>query len=163
VLIAFAGLPGTGKSTITATVGRRLRAPVLTVDLVERALDGPAGTIGYAVVHRLAALQLRLGLTVVVDAVNPVEPARAGWRLLASEYGVPLRFVEVRCSDLAAHRARVETRRLTDADYTDLDWAAVERRMAEYEPWPPGEPHVSLDTAGLTREQMTMLVDRVIT
>jgi hypothetical protein len=51
---------------------------------------------------------------------------------------------------------------LADADYANLDWAAVERRMAEYEPWPPGEPHVALDTAGVSRAQMAMLVDRVL-
>jgi predicted kinase len=163
VLIVLAGLPGTGKSTIAAALGRRLRTPVLTVDLVERALDRPPDMSGYVIVNRLADQQLRLGLTVIVDAVNPVEAARAGWRVLAADHGVPVRFVEVTCSDVDTHRDRVEARRRADPAYADLDWPAVERRIAEYEAWPAGEPHVALDTAGLTPAQVTTLVDRVIT
>lgn len=35
--------------------------------------------MGYAVIHELAVPNLQLGHTVVVDAVNPVPQASAGW------------------------------------------------------------------------------------
>ena len=84
------GLQGTGKSTIAGRLARALPAPVLPVDPVEIALwaagidrDQPTG---------LAAF-------VVVDAVNDAEVARQQWRDLAARHEVPLRFVEVVCSD----------------------------------------------------------------
>ena len=75
VLVAFAGLPGVGKTTLAARVGAALRAPVLPVDPVERALhrygltgDVP-GMAAYGAVAGLAEVQLGLGLSVVVDAM----------------------------------------------------------------------------------------------
>jgi len=54
---------------------RHLRACYLRVDAAETALartDFLVGIEGYAVIHELAVSTLRLGLDVVVDAVNPV-------------------------------------------------------------------------------------------
>ncbi|WP_254910114.1 AAA family ATPase [Micromonospora sp. NBS 11-29] len=90
LLVAFAGLPGVGKTTLAVRVGAALRAPVLPVDPVERALGryGLAGDVpamaAYGAVAGLAEVQLGLGLSVVVDAVNPVASARGLWHDLAN-------------------------------------------------------------------------------
>jgi len=142
VLIAMAGLPGAGKSTLAAALGREVGAPVLAVDAVEAAIRragvDPAqefeiGLAGYAVVHAVAAELLAARLTVVVDAVNAVEPARAGWRDLATSMGVPLRWIEVVCSDRDTHRARLEQRGTRYAGLTEPTWPEVLAR--EVEPW----------------------------
>ncbi|MDQ4039377.1 MAG: AAA family ATPase, partial [Actinomycetota bacterium] len=92
MLIVFGGLPGTGKTTLSQGLARRLRASYVRVDAIESALltaglvpDQPSvGTAGYVVANRVARSCLLAGLDVVVDAVNPVEVARQGWRELGA-------------------------------------------------------------------------------
>lgn len=141
MLIVFGGLPGTGKTTLSAALARRLRASYLRVDAIEAALlatgliadQASIGSEGYLVANRVAQNCLLVGLTVVVDAVNPVEAARAGWRELAEAAEVPLLLVEVICSDPAIHRRRVEARASDLAGWAVPGWAAVAGR--DYEPW----------------------------
>ncbi len=54
---------------------------------------------------------------------------------LAARAGAALRFVEVRCSDAAEHRRRVEGREPEMPGQGVPTWEAVQRRR--YEPWPP--------------------------
>lgn len=157
----FGGLPGVGKTTLSQSVARRLGAVYLRVDAVETAMreagidlapagsdtsppaDRPfLGSAGYAVVQAVAEANLRLGASVVVDAVNPVEAARAGWRALATAAGVPLRVVEAICSDPAEHRRRVEGRSPAPGQGHVPSWQQVVER--EYEPW--SEPRLTVDT-----------------
>jgi predicted kinase len=89
VLVVLAGVPGTGKATLPRGIATNLPGVYLRVDAAETALEGAApriaiGAAGYAVVHAPAAENLALSIPVVVDAVNPVPDARAGWRALAS-------------------------------------------------------------------------------
>ena len=131
VLIAFAGLPGAGKSTIARAVARHLGAAYLRIDTVEQALRAggtlPAGVVaeGYAVAYAVAADQLALGLSVVADAVNPLRLTRDAWRAVADRAGVPLVDVEVVCSDAAEHRRRVETRTIDVPGLVLPTWEAV--------------------------------------
>lgn len=148
VLVAFAGLPGVGKTTLAVRVGAALHAPVLPVDPVERALHryGLVGDVpelaAYGAVAGLAEVQLGLGLSVVVDAVNPVASARGLWHDLAERAGVPLRVVEVHCGDEAEHRRRVEAR--LPAEHLPT-WEQTLVRRAEYEPLIG--PRLVVDTA----------------
>lgn len=78
---------------------------------------------------------LRLGHTVVVDAANYVEPASALWRSLAVECEVPLRWIEVVCSDEAIHRERLSSRERAFDASLEPRWEEVRARRAETEPW----------------------------
>jgi len=112
----------------------------LRIDTIESAIastlmpyqDNP---VGYVVAERVAADQLLAGRDVVADAVNGVAAARAGWVALAARTGAALRFVEVRCSDVAEHRRRVEAREPEMPGQHVPTWRQVLRRR--YEPWPP--------------------------
>src|ERR1700722_16782873 len=94
-LIEFGGLPGTGKSTLAQRLALRTGAVLLRVDEIEAAMrrnnltPEQTGVAAYSVAHDLAASHLRRGLTVIADAVNAVEAARAGWRELAPHRGGP--------------------------------------------------------------------------
>jgi predicted kinase len=82
-LTVVSGRPGTGKTTLATSLVRIRHACYLRVDAAETALRRtglPVGIEGYAVIHELAVSNLLLGVDVVVDAVNGVPQARAGWR-----------------------------------------------------------------------------------
>ena len=124
-------------------VADAIGATYLRIDTIESAIvatlmpyrDNP---VGYVVAERVAANQLVAGRDVVADAVNGVAAARGGWVALAARTGAALRFVEVRCSDVAEHRRRVEAREPEMPGHRVPTWEQVLRRR--YEPWPPELP-----------------------
>lgn len=142
VLIAMSGLPGAGKSTIARELGRALPAPVLAVDPAEAAMwragidrRQPTGLAAYVVVEALAGEILALGQPVIVDAVNDAEAARGQWRELAERHRVPLRYIEIVCTDRALHRRRLATRERRIEGFTEPDWPSVEARRAGFDRW----------------------------
>jgi len=150
ILIVFAGLPGTGKTTIAKELARHFSAMHLRIDSIEQAIRAsaampqPVNDTGYCVACAVAEDNLRLGLSVISDSVNPVQPSRDAWMAVASRLQVPAAEVEVRCSDPQEHRQRVEAR---VADISGLrlpTWQDVMSR--EYEPW--DRKHIEIDTAG---------------
>ena len=150
VLAVFAGLPGVGKSSLAARVAAALPATVLAVDTVDFTLqryevsEPRPGFAAYGVVAALAEVQLGIGHSVIIDAVNPVRAARQLWVELAERMGVPLRVVEVVCGDDAEHRRRVKAR-YAARDHDGIpDWVRVLERQAEYEPY--RGPRLVVDT-----------------
>lgn len=154
VLLALAGLPGSGKTTLAREVAVRLDAVHLRIDTIEAALTSSglveaaggwraAPDAGYRVAYALARDLLRGGHHVVADSVNPLTATRLAWAGVASDTGSRLVDVEVVCSDRTIHRRRVETR-TSDLDGLRVPtWDEVESR--HYEPWDP--PVVTVDTA----------------
>ncbi|HEY4017215.1 MAG TPA: ATP-binding protein [Pseudonocardiaceae bacterium] len=139
MLIVFAGLPGTGKTTLSKQIAADLRATLLRVDVIEAAVvrsgiaRHPVNEVGYLVMRDIAAANLAIGGTVLIDAVNSVTEARDIWVELAATEHVPLRTVEVVLADSEEHRRRVEQR---DGDLVAghvPTWQQVLDR--EYEPW----------------------------
>ncbi|HET9168155.1 MAG TPA: AAA family ATPase [Actinospica sp.] len=142
MLIAMAGLPAAGKSSIAAGVGGALAYPVVSVDPIEAALrrsgidrGQPTGLAAYLVAEAVADGILALGQTVIVDAVNAVEPARLQWRALAARHRVRLAVIEVVCSSSELHRRRLEARDRGIEGFAEPTWEDVERVRAEYQPW----------------------------
>ncbi|MGW2841349.1 AAA family ATPase [Streptomyces sp. NPDC001493] len=143
MLIAMAGLPGAGKSSVAEALGRELTAPVVSVDPIEAAMwragvarDQPTGLAAYTVAEAVADGVLAMRRTVIVDAANAVEAAREQWRALAGRHGAPVVFIEVVCSDPAVHRRRLESRSRAIEGFTEPSWEAVQRLREEFAPWP---------------------------
>jgi predicted kinase len=149
MLIAFSGLPGTGKTTISRQLAARLAAVYIRVDTIEQAIRNAGvlaqdvGTAGYNVAIALAETNLGLGLVVIVDSVNPVAESRAAFRAIAKKNGKRLTDVEIICSDKAEHRRRVETRTTDIPGHMLPSWDAVQTH--DYEPWLT--PRLLIDTS----------------
>jgi predicted kinase len=151
VLVMFSGLPGSGKSAIADQLGRRLAAPVLSVDPIEAAIcrcgitqSFESGVAAYEVAAVLAENQLRLGLPVIADAVNSLEVARDMWRQAAKNTGAPVSVIEVVCSDPDVHRSRLTNRIRKIEEFAEPTWDEVRARLNEWEEWK--EDHLVLDT-----------------
>lgn len=149
-LIVMSGLPGSGKSTIAAGLSKALAAPVVSVDPIEAAMwaagiaRDQTGIAAYQVARAVASENLKLGQTVLIDAVNPVEAARDMWRETAAARAVPLHFIEVQCRDVQVHQARIAQRVRNIQGMAEVTWADVQKRREEYEAWTG--PRLVLDT-----------------
>ena len=156
MLIAMAGLPGAGKTMMAEILGGRLAASVVSVDPIESAIlhagidsDQPTGLAAYLVAETIAEALLMSGHSVIVDAVNAVDPAREQWVRLAERQGETLRFIEVVCSDLDLHRQRLEHRQSDHQYYSWPSWHAVEQSLDEYASWSgmsASVPRITLDS-----------------
>lgn len=79
--------------------------------------------------------QLRLGLQVIVDAVSSLEVARDMWRRAASHARLPLRVIEIICSDPEVHRRRLAARVRNIDGFPAPTWDEVIARRDEWEEW----------------------------
>ncbi|MBI5567500.1 MAG: ATP-binding protein [Chloroflexi bacterium] len=139
--IVFAGLPGTGKSSIAEAVGRELGIPVFAKDWLEATLrrsglaSAEVGYAGYELLTTLAQRQLQLGQSVILDSVASIEAIRTRWRELAETYQAKWCVIECVCSDEAAHRARLAVRERGIPGWHELTWDDVERVKSYFAAW----------------------------
>ncbi len=91
VLYIFAGLPGSGKSTLSQRIAQELAAVYLRIDTIEQGLRELCSIEvqgeGYRLAYRIAADNLRLGRSVVADSCNPIELTRREWEQVARDAG----------------------------------------------------------------------------
>jgi predicted kinase len=88
-------------------------------------MRGPKhNSVGWSVIWNLAIAQLRLGRSVVIDAVATEEQATRT-RALAAEEAAGCVVVLATCSDERIHRSRLEGRTRNIPGWHELDWAHV--------------------------------------
>lgn len=155
MLIAFGGLPGTGKTTLAQSLARNLAAVYVRVDSLEQAMirsgasEVSVGSAGYMAGYAIAADNLRIGLTVVADSVNSLNITRNAWRNVALEAAVEFVEIELICSDSVKHRLRVESRIADIPEHQLPNWQLVLER--DYDFW--SSAHLIVDTALLSADQ----------
>ena len=159
-LIVFAGLSGSGKSSIARGLAKEIGAVWLRIDLIEQAIK-ESGFVpramddaGYRAAYAVAQDNLRLGRDVVGDSVNPWMLTRNAWRDAGLRAGAQVVEVETVCTDVNEHRRRVETKVSEVSGLTLPDWPAAIGR--DYHPW--DRDHLTIDTAGRSIDACIKLV-----
>jgi predicted kinase len=149
-VIVFAGIPGTGKSTLADILGRTLHIPVFALDWLLGSLTPfqilnreNAAALGDALLSTLAERQLMLGQSVILDSPAAQTHIRQHWHLLADQYHARFCGIETICSDRHLHRSRVDGRTRGIAGWHELTWEHVERMRTRYESW--DDDHLTLD------------------
>ena len=152
-LYIFSGLPASGKTTLSQLLARRVGAAHVRIDTIEQALRELCSVDvqgeGYRLAYRLAADNLRLGISVVADSCNPIELTRREWERVAANAGAQYVNIEVVCSDLQEHRRRVETRPSAVPGLRLPTWQDITER--EYDGWTVDR--VVLDTFGRSEQE----------
>jgi len=151
-LFIFSGLPATGKTTLARYLAAEMMAVYLRIDTIEQSMRDLCKTQvegeGYRLAYRVAADNLRLGLSVVADSCNSIELTRREWEGVARTEGAEFVNVEICCSDSEEHRRRVEGRANVVPNLKLPTWDEVLAR--EYHSW--SVPRITIDTAGRSAE-----------
>jgi len=175
MVVAVAGIIASGKSTVADQLGFEMSAPIVDADRTRKQLLGVRATAPvhdgawqgaydpafteevYAEVFRRAAVVLRSGRSVIVEASFRDRALRARARELAAQHGVPFRLVECRaspeiCRDRLRQRARaasVSDGRLEIFDDFVARWQPIDEL--------PAREHLVIDTAGPLADNLVEL------
>ena len=110
VLFIFRGCPAQGNPR-SHGLARQTGAVYIRVDTIEQALRDLCSVgveaEGYQLGYRIAMDNLRVGLSVIADSCNPIEPRGGSGGAVALDAGAPHMNIEVVCSDIRQHRDRV--------------------------------------------------------
>jgi predicted kinase len=144
-LIVFAGLPGTGKTSLARAVARELAAVYLDKDTIKECIlaqaaelkveqgEKLAGPLSYELLVSLARDNLTLGLSVVLDSPAAYQLFRDKVKQLARAVRADLRLIECICTDEKLLRQHVEGRGPDAPAFRTRDWATYQRERAQFE------------------------------
>lgn len=137
-LIIFAGLPGTGKTTLAKKLAVELNYFYLRVDCIEApfaSINATAGQRGegYEALINLAYENLSLGHHVIIDTVNPLHISREMFNQLAERTKAETIQFELKIKDAFIHRSRIENRKSDIVGLKAPSWNDIITR--EYEKW----------------------------
>jgi predicted kinase len=159
------GLPGSGKSTVADAIAEKSKIPILSVDPIESSIlrsginrSFETGLAAYLVAETLAAEQLRLGISVIIDAVSSVKEARVMWRNLSIRFDARLVIIECVLNP-ELHKQRIETRIRNMHGIAEVTWNDVQDRRKEYIAWE--EARLILDTADRIEDNVDEALDYI--
>ena len=144
-LIVFAGLPGTGKSSLARAVARDLQAVYLDKDTIKGCIIAVAeqmkigqglqlsGPLSYELLVTIAKDNLVLGRSVVLDSPAAYQIFRDKVKQLARSLKVNLRLIECICTDERLLRQRLESRWADQPAERAQDWTTFQRERAQFE------------------------------
>ena len=143
MIIAFSGRPGSGKSTLSKIISKKLKATYLRIDTIEGFLSRickiDVGMKDYEISRMIAFDNLELGNIVVSDGCNYRKILRDDWEKIAKKAKCKCINIEIKCSNNDVRRKRLSER------HYDLSLEKIGQLMKEeYEEW--DKDHVIIDT-----------------
>lgn len=149
-LIAFKGEAGSGKSTLSRALSRRLRWPLIDKDDARDLVDDANPGLAYDLMFSMVRRQLLQGLSVICDSPLSYQRGYDHARAIADETHARLVIVECHCSDESVWRERIDGRKRLDLpSHHQTDWETMRARsMAGSDPahYPINHPLLVVET-----------------
>ena len=145
--IIFSGLAGTGKTTLSRLVARRLQIPIVSFDHFvddswpRRLLDVEVLTDDelWHILISTVELQLSVGVSVIMDAIF-WGAGREQAKQIAKKHGARFRAIHTYCSDETIWRSRVLERYASASpEETPAKWEDIVTSQQNFRPWKPEE------------------------
>ena len=161
-LLAMKGHPATGKSSLADALARTLRWPLIDKDdIKDHTRPLPAGnSLAYSILWQLAARQLSLGISVIVDSPLSYPIGYTTAMSLVQRYQARLLVVETSLDEVS-WRGRLEARPADESTHKIRGWQTMQAQLEMYaDCWRyPIHPdhHLVVDTA----QPLEQLVQRV--
>lgn len=160
-LVLFSGPPGVGKSSLSYALSRRTGWAVVAKDGIDRTAETCAGSLwqpiwAYHLMLGIADLNLRNGVSLILDAVFPKQAFRLQAMEIAAQHNARFLAIVCQCSDRRLWRSRVEQRPEVVPGWTPANWEEAQRVATYYEEW--HGPHLSLDAAGAFDENLARVL-----
>lgn len=159
-VIAIAGLPGTGKTSLARAIAGELGWRVVSADAVRQSLFGAikqaadyggslysreANLLTYESMLRLSREWLSLNGGVVIDATFRRAEERERARAMAEAAGANWRLIECRLQP-GLVRSRLANGSALDESLAQTRWEIYTRQAEEFEPIAPERQHLVLNT-----------------
>lgn len=163
-LILFAGMPGSGKTTLARMVSRELQLPILSKDRMQRVLRDHHLAAentgdGYYIILDMADEQLGVGVSVILDATFPLDH----FRMVANEIALrhSAKFCAIYCtnSDDDVWHRRMERRVHYVPGWRPVGWEDVLRMRTYYQPW--GDNALMVDSMRSPEENFALVLDEI--
>jgi predicted kinase len=152
-LLLMRGLPGSGKSTLSRALSKRLGWPIIDKDDIKDILDGhtpQAGGLSYEAMFNIAHRQLLQGLNVICDSPLTFSRSYEKAQLIAAATHASLVIVECTCSDEQEWSQRINRRKqLQLPAHHQTDWDNLQTNRAKMENemnYPISDPRMIVDT-----------------
>lgn len=162
------GHPGTGKSTLARALAYHLGWPLIDKDDVKDfTLDLPNGNgLAYDIAWRIAATQLGLGVSCIVDTPLSYPQSYAEGCRLASTQGAQILVVETKLNE-DEWRRRLDARPPEESPHKINNWADMQTLLIRYNgcfnyPIDPAH-HLPVDTTQHVSVLLALVCDRLVT
>ncbi len=167
LLVLMKGFPGSGKSTLSRALSRRLAWPLIdkddVKDIADQHIQGETNGLAYDVMLNIVRRQLLQGLNVICDSplTHPMTYERAN--TIAAETRASLVVVECICSD-----EQIWSQRITARKYRNLpahhmtDWERVQAYRCQFAveaSYAITNPHIIVDTVKPLEECVVDVVE----
>lgn len=141
ILVILSGLPGSGKTTLAARLGKVLDAVVVESDLVRKVIfpkptySAEENRFVHAVARALMRYYLRTGHSVIADATNLAEWHRQMLRRLANLARAQAIVVQTSApEEVIAARLHRRSARKVKNDFSDADWQVYQMLAKSVQP-----------------------------
>lgn len=164
-LVLFSGPPGVGKSSLSYRLARQTGWSIFPKDQFDRSLQRlnlgnyPRFT-AYEMMFDLVELNLRNRVSVILDAVFPIENFRYQAKDLTEQCGAEFFAIVCYCSDHALWRKRLENRPEMVRGWIPAGWGEALQVESYYQAWTL--PHLYLDAVHPFDHNFKTLLDYVL-